>query len=87
VLAVWLNETYSPNFVNFFRGSRDTMTIILVFFLFTVLPDDYMQAFCTSAPHRAVVPCDSTAFLIIYVSRQTYRRTDTLIIQILNSSK
>ena len=22
-----------------------------------------MQAFCTSAPHRAVVPCDSTAFL------------------------
>ena len=26
--------------------------------------EDYVQAFCTSVPHRAVVPCDITAFLL-----------------------
>jgi len=34
-----------------------------VLFLFTALPEDYVQAFCTSAVHRSAVPCDSTAFL------------------------
>jgi len=38
-----------------------------VFFLFTALPEDYVEAFCTSAPYRAVVPCDSTAFLLLYL--------------------
>jgi len=37
-----------------------------VFFLFTALPKDKVQSFCTSALHRAVVPCDSTAFLFLY---------------------
>ena len=33
-------------------------------FLFTALPEDWVQAFCTtSVPHRVVVSCDSTAFL------------------------
>jgi len=36
----------------------------LVLFLFTALPEDKVQAFCTRAPHRAVLPCDSTAFLL-----------------------
>jgi len=27
-----------------------------------------VQAFCTSAPHRTVVPCDSTAFLLFNTS-------------------
>jgi len=26
----------------------------------------WLQAFCASAPHRAVVPCDSTAFLFYH---------------------
>ena len=34
----------------------------LVFFLFTALPEDYVQAFCTGVLHHAVVRCDSTAF-------------------------
>ena len=41
-----------------------------MFFLFTALTVDQVQAFCTSAPHRAVVPCDSTAFLILFYSDQ-----------------
>jgi len=31
---------------------------------FTVLPEDQVQAFCTSALYRAVVPCNSTSFLL-----------------------
>jgi len=29
-----------------------------------------MQAFCTSVPHRVVVPCDSTAFLLPFISNK-----------------
>ena len=40
------------------------LLMVLMLFLFTALPEDYMQAFYTSklTPHRAVVPCDSKAF-------------------------
>jgi len=38
---------------------------VLVLLLFTALPGDYVQAFCTSVPHRMVVPRDSMAFLLI----------------------
>jgi len=43
------------------------LSIVLVFFLFTALPQDYVQAFCTCVLHRAVVPCDSTAFLYFFL--------------------
>ena len=39
----------------------------------TALPEDQLEAFCTSVPHHAVVPCDGTAFLFTFPSR---RRTD-----------
>ena len=37
-------------------------------FQFTALPDDWVHTFCTSAPHLAVVPCDSTASLFRYAA-------------------
>jgi len=66
-----------PNFVNFvsvlhsftdapvkwFSTTFPCLPIVLVLFLFTALPEDQVQAFCTSARHRTVIPCDSTAFL------------------------
>jgi len=49
---------------------------VLWFFLFTALPGDQAQAFCISALHCAVVPCDSTAFLLRYASGHTDRHAD-----------
>ena len=52
--------------------------MVLVFFLFTALPEDYVQAFCTSALHRAVVPCDDNTTFLLQGStlRPTDRPTD-----------
>ena len=47
------------------------LPIVLNLFLFTAWPEDYEQAFCTSVPHRAVVPCDSTAFWLNFVCKLT----------------
>jgi len=45
-------------FFDNFPMSADSFSVLSIF---TALPEDYVQAFYTSAPHRAVVPCDSTA--------------------------
>ena len=44
------------------------LPIFLVLFLLIILHGEWVQVFCTSVPHRAVITCDSTTFLLLYSS-------------------
>jgi len=59
-------SSFTDTLEKWFFDNFPMFTIVLVFFLFTALPVDQVQAVCTSAPHQAVVPCDSTAFLFFF---------------------
>jgi len=63
-----MHQSFTDALVKWFLVNFPCLPIVLVLFLFTVLPEDWVQAFCTSAPHRAVVPCDSTSTAFLFRS-------------------
>ena len=62
-----MHQSFTDTLEKWFFDNFPMLPIVLMFFLFTVLPVDQAQAFCsTSAPHRTVVPCDSMAFSFLF---------------------
>ena len=61
-----MHQSFTDTLIKWFFDNFPMFPIVLMFFLFTALPVDQMQAFCTSAPHRVVVLCNSTAFLFVF---------------------
>ena len=61
-----MHQSFTDTLEKWFFDNFPMFPIVLMVFLFTALPVDQVQAFCTSAPPHEVVPCDSRAFLCLF---------------------
>jgi len=77
-----MHQSFTDTLVKWFLTTSPCLSIVLVFFLFTALPEDQVQAFCTSASRDSSLRQHS--FLVCVLVTMMRGAFDTVVYQCLS---